>query len=91
MAFSVIICIWCKNIRIFIETKKKISFEKANLNKIFHKSIYGDILDSKKLSQKINSIKPTVIFHLAAQPLVVDSYKNPKKPLIQIYLGQLIY
>ena len=62
-----------------LKPKKKFLFEKANLNKIFHKSIYGDILDSKKLSQKINSIKPSVIFHLAAQPLVVDSYKNPKK------------
>ncbi len=61
-----------------LKPKKGFLFEKAKLNKIFQKSIYGDILDSKKLYKNLKSIKPSIIFHLAAQPLVVDSYKDPK-------------
>ncbi len=61
-----------------LKPKKNFLFEKAKLNRIFQKSIYGDILNAKKLYKNIKLIKPTVIFHLAAQPLVVDSYKNPK-------------
>ena len=38
---------------------------------------YGDIRDLPRLSKFINHIKPEVIFHLAAQPLVLDSYKDP--------------
>ena len=37
----------------------------------------GDIRDLTKLSKFIDQIRPEVIFHFAAQPLVLDSYKNP--------------
>jgi len=36
-----------------------------------------DIRDKKKLKNFINSSKPQIIFHLAAQPLILDSYKKP--------------
>jgi len=62
-----------------LKPKKNFLFEKANLNKIFQRSIYGDILNTKKLYKSIKHIKPSIIFHLAAQPLVIESYKNPKK------------
>lgn len=62
-----------------LKPKKNFLFEKANLNKIFQRSIYGDILNTKKLYNSIKYIKPSIIFHLAAQPLVIESYKNPKK------------
>ena len=39
---------------------------------------YGDILDIKKLKNCLNRINPEIIFHLAAQPIVSESYKNPK-------------
>ncbi len=61
-----------------LKPKKKFLFEEANLKRIFKKSVYGDILNLKKLHQNIKSIRPNIIFHLAAQPLVVDSYKDPK-------------
>ena len=41
-------------------------------------SYFGDIRDKKKLSDKINEFKPDIIFHLAAQPLVKESYRDPK-------------
>ena len=37
----------------------------------------GDIRDKDLLRKKIKEIKPDIVFHLAAQPLVIDSYKNP--------------
>ena len=36
----------------------------------------GDIRDYRKLEKCILK-KPDFIFHLAAQPLVIESYKNP--------------
>jgi CDP-glucose 4,6-dehydratase len=39
--------------------------------------IRGDIRDSKKLEEVFIKYKPDIVFHLAAQPLVRYSYKNP--------------
>jgi CDP-glucose 4,6-dehydratase len=39
--------------------------------------VLGDITDYQKVSDCINSFNPEVIFHLAAQPLVRHSYKDP--------------
>lgn len=43
----------------------------------FITSKYGDINDYRKLKNFVNKIKPQIIFHLAAQPLVLDSYNDP--------------
>lgn len=40
-------------------------------------SIIGDIRDYNSLSKAIVDSNPEIVFHLAAQPLVLDSYKNP--------------
>lgn len=37
----------------------------------------GDIRDLEKLQAYFNSVKPDIAFHLAAQPLVIESYNNP--------------
>lgn len=39
--------------------------------------IICDIRDKDKLKKHIQEIKPDILFHLAAQPLVVKSYKDP--------------
>ena len=39
---------------------------------------YGDILDYNSLKKSIFNFKPDIIFHLAAQSLVIESQKNPK-------------
>jgi len=39
--------------------------------------IDGDIRDFKTFGDYINKIQPDIIFHLAAQPLVMKSYKDP--------------
>lgn len=40
-------------------------------------SVIGDIRDLEALKKKFDEIKPEIVFHLAAQPIVRDSYKNP--------------
>ena len=42
------------------------------------KNFYSDVRDQKNLSSKIKQFKPDIIFHLAAQPLVKESYRDPK-------------
>ena len=48
------------------------------LNNKFNTKIL-DITNYDELSNAINSISPDIIFHLAAQSLVIDSYKFPMK------------
>ncbi len=38
---------------------------------------FNDIRDTKRLNQFVNEAKPEVVFHLAAQPLVKESYRDP--------------
>lgn len=38
---------------------------------------YGDIRDGEKLRQTFAEVRPDIVFHLAAQPIVRDSYINP--------------
>jgi len=37
----------------------------------------GDICDKDKLDKVVTDFKPDIIFHLAAQPLVLEALKNP--------------
>ena len=50
------------------------------LSKIEEKmiSIIGDVRDYAKLKSVFDKYQPEIVFHLAAQPIVRDSYKNPK-------------
>lgn len=45
------------------------------LGKLYHK--VGDINDYRSLSNFVNEVKPELVFHLAAQPLVQKSYELP--------------
>jgi CDP-glucose 4,6-dehydratase len=37
----------------------------------------GDIRDADKFFSFVNNVNPDIAFHLAAQPIVLESYKNP--------------
>lgn len=41
-------------------------------------SVIGDIRDLNKLEKVFEEAKPEIVFHLAAQPLVRDSYEDPR-------------
>lgn len=40
-------------------------------------SVIGDIRDLPKLKETFDKAQPEIVLHLAAQPIVRDSYKNP--------------
>lgn len=40
-------------------------------------SVYENIQNLESLKKAILEFKPDIVFHLAAQPLVIESYKNP--------------
>ena len=52
-------------------------FELAGLEKRMN-SIIGDIRDFAHLKEVVASAQPEIVFHLAAQPIVRDSYKDPR-------------
>ena len=51
-------------------------FEISGIEKEIN-SVIGDIRDLEKLMDTFNKYKPEIVFHLAAQPIVRDSYKEP--------------
>ncbi|EAH7800262.1 CDP-glucose 4,6-dehydratase [Campylobacter coli] len=52
-------------------------FEIINLQDKLAQNYFADINDLKKLEEAMIESDPEIIFHLAAQPLVRYSYKNP--------------
>ncbi len=51
--------------------------EALHLSQHISQSIVGDILDEKVLQSALKQFQPDIVFHLAAQPLVRLSYKEP--------------
>jgi CDP-glucose 4,6-dehydratase len=64
-------------------------FTLAKVESIIEKSIIGDVRDYKKLNKEIKKSKSTILFHLAAQPLVRYSYLEPKETFETNFLGTL--
>ena len=51
-------------------------FTALNLQKEIH-TVFASILDKEKLNKTFSDFKPEIVFHLAAQPLVLRSYREP--------------
>lgn len=51
-------------------------FQEAKINKLVH-SYIGDIRDYSHLQKVFLKVQPEIVIHMAAQPLVRESYKNP--------------
>lgn len=52
-------------------------FELSNIEKDIT-SIIGDIRDFESLKKVYDEFKPDIVFHLAAQPIVRESYRDPR-------------
>jgi len=61
---------------ISLKPKKKSLYNKLRI-KNSRNSYIADIKNFKKIDQLIKKIKPEIIIHLAAQPLVLESVKKP--------------
>ncbi len=69
-------------------TPKKNNIYNLIKNKLI-KDYKEDILNFQKLKKIIFNIKPDIIFHLAAQSLVIKSYKEPKDTFLVNSIGSL--
>lgn len=52
-------------------------FKLCQIDDLIDKSIIADVRDAKKLTQAILKAKPEIVIHMAAQPIVRESYKVP--------------
>ncbi len=72
-----------------LKPKKKSLFLQSNIGKKIKKNYFRDVNDLINLKKIINLHKPEIIFHLASEALVLDSYKNPYKTFKTNLLGTL--
>jgi len=74
---------------ISLDPPEKSLFSQANLSNLFKSDLRIDIRNSAELSKAVKEIDPEVIIHLAAQPLVRESYKDPVGTFETNVLGTL--
>ena len=74
---------------ISLDPLQKSLFNDTHLNEIFRYDLRLDIRNSKELAQAVKKVDPEVIIHLAAQPLVRESYKDPVGTFETNVLGTL--
>ena len=74
---------------ISLDPPEKSLFNQANLSNLFQNDLRIDIRNSGELSSAVKKIDPEVIIHLAAQPLVRESYKDPVGTFETNVLGTL--
>ena len=66
---------------------KKNFFNSTKIKKIFFKDYRNNIQNYKNFEKCIKKTKPEIIFHLAAQPQVLESYKNPLDTILTNVIG----
>ncbi len=74
---------------ISLDPPEKSLFNQAKLSNLFQNDLRIDIRNSVELSSAVKKIEPEVIIHLAAQPLVRESYRDPVGTFETNVLGTL--
>jgi CDP-glucose 4,6-dehydratase len=64
-------------------------FEQANVSNLMTHDIRGDIRDLAVVKNSLQTTKPDVVFHLAAQPLVRESYQDPRGTIETNVIGTM--
>ncbi len=72
-----------------LEADKESLFNSAEVATGLEKSIIGDIRNSDEIAATVKNFQPEIILHLAAQPLVRDSYFDPRKTYETNVIGTL--
>lgn len=74
---NILNCIGAKTTGFALEADSSSMYNYTQWPTNSHKSIIGDIRDKNRLVSAVVNEYPDVIVHLAAQPLVLDSYDDP--------------
>ena len=64
-------------------------FEQANVSSLMAHDIRGDIRELEVVQNALQTTKPDVVFHLAAQPLVRESYQDPRGTIETNVIGTM--
>lgn len=64
-------------------------FEFLDLKNLIHRHQIADIRDLETLQKTIDDVKPDIIFHLAAQSKVIESYSSPLETVEVNTIGSL--
>lgn len=73
-----------------LKTKNNKSFfSLINVEKLVKKNFYFDIKNKTKLKKTILKISPDIIFHMAAQSLVIESYRKPSNTIETNLIGTM--
>jgi CDP-glucose 4,6-dehydratase len=57
--------------------KNDLFYKQISSHKIFKEEIFSNITNQKKLDYFYNKVKPDIVFHLAAQAIVLESISDP--------------
>jgi CDP-glucose 4,6-dehydratase len=64
-------------------------FDRANVSEVLQNDFRIDIRKSDEVKSAMLQVKPDVVFHMAAQPLVRESYANPRYTFETNVMGTL--
>lgn len=64
-------------------------FAEADIGQLVVRDIRGDIRDLDQLKAALHTCRPDVLVHLAAQPLVRDSYRHPRVTMETNVIGTM--
>ena len=69
--------------------KKEGIYKITKLEDLFESELFTDIAtnDNKVVEDYIKTIEPDIVFHFAAQSLVIEGYKNPKDTIYSNIIG----
>lgn len=62
-------------------------FDETNLVARFSSLVIADVLDLTSLKEKMDQAKPSIVIHMAAQPLVLRSYQSPTETFATNVIG----
>ena len=72
-----------------LKEEKKSLFYQIKRQKILIKNIVGNVCNLNNLEKEIRKIKPDIVFHLAAQSLVSESFIKPLETFNTNFIGTL--
>ena len=64
-------------------------FDEAQISDYIEFDIRSDVRDAESVRAAMDAVKPDVVIHMAAQPLVRASYENPRETINTNVLGTL--
>lgn len=62
-------------------------FEAAGVEAVLASHTLGDLRDLRSITEAVSRARPEIVFHLAAQPLVRESYRDPLGTLATNVMG----